>query len=447
MEFDDSIPANKAYDEEEFLKEFAACFGRNGSFSERKPVPTLGDMKTPIGKILKFYEFWDAFKSWRDFTVEDEYDLDQAENRYERRYMEKENKLMKRDLLKKEKARLKKLVDLARARDPRIQKYEAEEKARMDQIREEKRLEKLRKKEEEGRMKNEATERIRAKAAKEQEEAKKKEEDVKASKQLKKSRLDECKTLVAKKVDLPEYGQVFLDYFLEGVNDEEYSNVMETLRSDLPLEKMRQLFREFVSAVKERQSPQQLKKTTSTGNSKRLDSLSKWTEDEITLLTKGIIKYPAGLGTRWSKIQEYIGGSKTVHQVTEMAKELSIKNVRGENNIKAAMEEAINLKNSATPKTPETNTGSPAKTTATSTPNGVQPAPVPAVIGGENGAIPEWSQAQQKALEVAMKQFPATMEKKERWTKIAEVVTGKTAKECIDRVKDIKEKLAKKPAA
>jgi DnaJ family protein C protein 2 len=58
MEFDESIPANKPYDEEEFFREFAACFGRNACFSERKPVPNLGDMKTPINKVLRFYDFW-----------------------------------------------------------------------------------------------------------------------------------------------------------------------------------------------------------------------------------------------------------------------------------------------------------------------------------------------------------------------------------------------------
>jgi hypothetical protein len=41
--------------------------------------------------------------------------FDQAENRYERRYMERENKRMKKDLLKEEKNRVKKLVDLAKS--------------------------------------------------------------------------------------------------------------------------------------------------------------------------------------------------------------------------------------------------------------------------------------------------------------------------------------------
>lgn len=58
MEFDDSIPANIDYDDVEFFKEFGACFGRNAMYSEKKPVPAFGDMKTPIAKVIKFYDFW-----------------------------------------------------------------------------------------------------------------------------------------------------------------------------------------------------------------------------------------------------------------------------------------------------------------------------------------------------------------------------------------------------
>jgi len=35
------------------------------------------------------------FDSWRDFPQDDEHDLDDAENRYEKRFMQKENKKIK----------------------------------------------------------------------------------------------------------------------------------------------------------------------------------------------------------------------------------------------------------------------------------------------------------------------------------------------------------------
>jgi len=57
--------------------------------------------------------------------------------------------------------------------------------------------------------------------------------------------------------------------------------------------------------------------------------------------------------------------------------------------------------------------------------------------------IPEpekiWTQAEQKALELALKKFPSTLPANERWKKIAEVIPGgnKTAKDCLDRVKEV----------
>lgn len=442
MEFDESLPAAKDYDDEDFYTLFGACFARNGIFSEKKPVPTLGDEKTPIGKVIKFYEFWNAFKSWRDFTVEDEYDLEQAENRYERRYMERENKRMKQGKLKIEKVRIKKLVDMARARDPRIIKHEKEENERIEKIREEKRMEKQKKKDDEEKRKADAVAEAKAKVAREQEEVRRREEEGKAAWLQKKSRMDELKSLVSKKVNLPEYGPGFLDFFFEGVQEHEFVSILETLRSDLSQEDMRTKFRDFVSDVKERQSPQSKKKGEEKPKENKLANLSKWTDEEIALLTKGILKYPAGMGGRWDKISDYIGGTKNVHEVTAMAKELSIKNVRGEKNVKETMDEVLKTKQQQL-------------ATAGASKAGAQPASVkkPETTTEESqggqaaaGSANEWSQPQQKALEAALKQFPATMEKKERWTKISEAVGGKTAKECLERVKEIKEKLASKKA-
>ncbi|EGZ21605.1 hypothetical protein PHYSODRAFT_492573 [Phytophthora sojae] len=45
----------------------------------------------------------------------------------------------------------------------------------------------------------------------------------------------------------------------------------------------------------------------------------------------------------------------------------------------------------------------------------------------------EWSDAQQRALDQALKKYPASTEKEERWTSIANAVDGRTLNECIDR--------------
>lgn len=339
--------------------------------------------------------------------------------------MERENKRMKKDLLKEEKNRIKKLVDLAKSKDPRIIKFEKEEQERIERQKEERRLEKQRKRDEEIRKKEEAMEAERQKRLKEEEEIRRKEEEIRAIKMAKKSRLDEIKQLLTDKVCLPEYGPTFVDFFFDGVLEEEQNSILETLRTDADQETMRDHFKDFVNAVKMRQNPQK-KVAPPPPQEKKKVLLNKWTEEEIALLTKGVLKYPAGMGSRWEKITDMIGGSKTIHEVTAMAKELSIKNVRGEKNIMSTMEDLMKEKTASMESTPISNTNqSDDKTVGVS-------------------AAGEWSQAQQKALELAMKQFPATMDKKERWTKIAEAIPGKTAKQCIDRVKEIKDKLNKK---
>ena len=54
-----------------------------------------------------------------------------------------------------------------------------------------------------------------------------------------------------------------------------------------------------------------------------------------------------------------------------------------------------------------------------------------------------WSQDQQKQLELALREFPASMEAQERWTKIAEKVGGKTKKQCVDRFKVLRDAIKK----
>lgn len=63
------------------------------------------------------------------------------------------------------------------------------------------------------------------------------------------------------------------------------------------------------------------------------------------------------------------------------------------------------------------------------------------VANKENGSVPaapaadEWSAAQQKQLEVALKSTPSS--DPERWDKIAAQVDGKSKKECVQRYKKL----------
>lgn len=67
------------------LQVFGPAFKRNSRWSLTQPVPDVGDEETPYHVVDKFYDFWFAFKSWREFPHDDEEDIEQAESREEKR--------------------------------------------------------------------------------------------------------------------------------------------------------------------------------------------------------------------------------------------------------------------------------------------------------------------------------------------------------------------------
>ena len=64
---------------------------------------------------------------------------------------------------------------------------------------------------------------------------------------------------------------------------------------------------------------------------------------------------------------------------------------------------------------------------------------------GHNRSKKHWKRCRNMELKCrAMKKYPATMDKSERWKKIAEEVPGKTKIECVKRVKWIREEMLKR---
>ena len=70
--FDDSLP--ESCKPEDFFLVFGAAFRRQARWSERRPVPDLGEAGAPYAAVQAFYDFWYGFKSWREFPHEDEED-------------------------------------------------------------------------------------------------------------------------------------------------------------------------------------------------------------------------------------------------------------------------------------------------------------------------------------------------------------------------------------
>lgn len=119
LPFDDSMPDEDEFeDDKEYMEVFMKVFKRNSMFSKKKPCPDFMMSSMSLPEVKKFFRFWDSFDSWRVFSQYDEYEVSEAGDRYERRYMEKENKKGQQKYLKEERGRIFKLVEMARKHHP-----------------------------------------------------------------------------------------------------------------------------------------------------------------------------------------------------------------------------------------------------------------------------------------------------------------------------------------
>jgi DnaJ family protein C protein 2 len=130
--FDETIPSVSDSSKRNFYKAFGDAFERNARWSIKKNVPKLGDENSTFDEINEFYSFWYDMDSWREFSYLDEESKESAQDRDERRWIDKTNKAARAKLKKEETARLRQLVDNAYACDPRIIKFKQEEKKKKE---------------------------------------------------------------------------------------------------------------------------------------------------------------------------------------------------------------------------------------------------------------------------------------------------------------------------
>jgi DnaJ family protein C protein 2 len=333
--------------------------------------------------------------------------------------MEQQNRRLKAPLLKNEKLRLNKLVNLAYSHDPRIQGMIAKQEEEKQARKREKQAQKEAKRVEE-----------QAKIEKIKEEQRLKEEEAREKEQREKDQLINRKKqrrenekrfrqTFKEKVSDPKYDDYYIDEIFAKMHDDDFGYLFDYLESVIKLD----------VAVLDKQL-QELKQQRLKGETITKPLVEKviedkpeleWTTQELSLLTKGVAKYPAGTQDRWNRIAFYIGGRFSESQVLEKAKALKSKHKN---------ELSVKIPNYVNPKV------EPVKTETAPRP----PSPAKAEPKEQNPVL-DWTQDQQLQLEKAMKKYPGTLPAKERWEKIASEVEGKTMKDCVERFKWIKEKL------
>jgi len=461
-EFDDSIPSERAADRDDFFKLFDPVFERNARWSNIQPAPKLGDINTPYDQVKKFYDFWWEFKSWRDFRSEDEYDLEQADSREEKRWMEKQNEKLTAPLVRQERARLLKLTELAHKKDPRVRKMETEreeeKKRKKDAVKEERRkqqeaiereiaLEKQKKEEEEKKKADEAA------------EAKKKKERESKLLKKKRSRLRElCRNLSTPVND------EHVDIICMRLTAVQLEDLMKSMQpadkppTGVPLDDLYYSMKQEEREKEEKQKAEEQRR--------KQDQNRPWSEEELANLAKGLAKYPGGMSNRWDLIADLIP-TRSPKDIAAKVKE--VKNAQTYTNKASVMQVKdpfeklkahVGEKDIQSPLTQRDDeipaaTSAPSPPTATPTPSAPSaaaakaskpaakpadtatptpaPTPTPAAAAAAPAPAPaEWSADEQKALERGLQQVQAG---DDRWDKIAELVKTKTKKECVARYK------------
>ncbi|CAO2823214.1 unnamed protein product [Amaranthus hypochondriacus] len=461
-EFDDEIPTDCA--PQDFYKVFGPAFMRNSRWSVTQPAPSLGDDNTPLDEVDKFYNFWYSFKSWREFPHADEFDLEQAESRDHRRWMERQNAKLSEKARKEEYARVRLLVDNAYKRDPRVARRKELEKAEKQRKKQAKFLAKKLQEEEAAR-------------AAEEEKRKKEEEERKAAEvalQNKKAKEKEKKLLRKERTRLRSLTAEVASKHEFNISGDD----VETLCMSLDMERLKNLCDKIEGKEKEEQvkllkeslsdqvniepdhkaeikNSQQTSALQSNGNmtSSRNEKKEKlWGKEEVDLLRKGMQKYPKGTSRRWEVISEYIGTGRSVEEILKATKTVLLQKPDNSRAFDSFLEKRKPAASIASPLStrdevqnvssvngPGTSpTSAPDLTNATSSSSSNEQGSVAASVSDQD----VWSSVQERALVQALKTFPK--ETPQRWERIAAAVPGKTVNQCKKQFTSLKEILRSK---
>lgn len=471
--FDETIPEDREYaTDEEFLAAFTPAFERNARFSKKQPVPSLGSATSPRSEVDAFYSFWINVESWRRFEWQDEDEPAGTDNRADKRWHEKKNKA-KRDARKKEDtARLIRLVESAMKRDPRMIRWRevdraakaAKKNSKVDAVKAAKDAEIARKA-------AEAAE----KAAKDAEEKAAK-ESASASKAVAKAALKAARksfrdtlgpieswaTNLVAEIKAVQACGLAVERVLSvvGEDTQRLGRVTETIG------KMVESFAgdrrghltelaAFLQSVESNTESESV--FVESGIAKSTDSARvadnenilvsapctpatttvTWEMEEIDILISSVKQYPGGSTNRWEQITATLNRQLS-HTTTSASRTFTLDQVIAQANHLQASKEGQSaedrdeaqtqaaLNSSKKKRDPRVDMAEP---TIAAHYFDVEDTPETAAI------ITAWSAEDQSALESALKAVPA--DDQARWDRVADLVPGKSKKECLHRVKEI----------
>lgn len=465
---DDSIPSERdaTASPERYYEKFGTCFAINSRWSVSDRVPQFGDDTTDIQAVNKFYDFWYSFKSWRDFSFDLEYDTDQAECREEKRWMERQNAKNIKTKKAEENLRIRRLVDLAYKHDPRLQRLRAAEKEKKSAAKQEKRrlAEERARAERERAQKLKQEEEQRAAADKEKRIAAKKEKEM--QRQVMRKSRQRLRT-VGRELDLVSTQDLHVmlekmcsegtvesidtvSELLSGLSSNEVSATSDAsailkvatsnpqkpisvrdLKSDVMRKELKDQSsstgcKESSSKVDEEGKESETPCEVPVKNGKTLNGIEKpqWTADEMSLLSKGVAKFPGGTRDRWAKLADFIG-TRTPDEVLQKVNENRANKMKGD--IQATGREKEDDKK-AFQRFQEMKKGKPVgPSSASKTKSSSIPSQPPNKL--------HFSPKEQSVFETALKKF-GSLGKEAKWNKVA-LAVGRSSTECQQRFEEL----------
>lgn len=442
--------------------------------------------------VERFYSFWYDFKSWREFSYLDEEDKEKGQDRDERRWIEKENKVARIKRKKEEMMRIRALVDLAYNNDKRIQKFKNEEKerklaakrAKMDAVQ-------AQKAEQERAVREAQLAKERAEKAEQ-----KRIEQIRIEKeQMKKVLKKERKLLRDKAKESKYFGNNDKEVLknMEGVEKicETFSLVeLQELNRKMSEKSVRDTFYAALKTadlkikadLEEFNLSQNKNKPVSKIEAvvKEIKKSELWCNEKVQLLIKAVNLFPAGTSQRWDVIASFINQhasgdvNVTARDVLNKAKALqnsdfSKSTLKTQANASAFESFEKSKKDVAVSQDITVNTEVPnaaggrdaggvddsnsdTKENLTNGNNVTNSSNITNPTSGNatktsksSSAAKAWTKEEQALLEQAIKTYPISTA--DRWERIAECIPNRTKKDCLRRVKELVELVNSKKEA
>ncbi|KAF9580327.1 hypothetical protein BGW38_003068 [Lunasporangiospora selenospora] len=326
-------------DAEVFIEAWRPVFERESRFSamNHRKIPSLGTEDSTKAEVEAFYGFWYSFDSWRSFEYLDSEEGDAAENRDDKRYLEKKNKAERMKRKKEDTARLRKLVDTAFSIDPRMAAFKEQDRLAKEAKKQEKLAQvKLAKMEAENEARiakeqeqeKEAVERVKREEERKEREAKKKliRKEKKTIKTLIKDAnyycekgtsmtpskleiyLSELETLLDK-VTLEDLERIRDELLSKKLTHEDKVKILMAAAQQLVIDGLAQpeSLSQFGADAVERpiktvEQPIESPTTVTSGNV----PTKEWSVEEVAFLIKAANKFPGGVSDRWETIAAFV---------------------------------------------------------------------------------------------------------------------------------------------